>query len=100
VVLPEGATVEVDGAPAKPIDGAIEITGALGSVHKVKVATADGKVVRNVVIAEAGAIPPKVEVPAAKPAEVKSAAPPQAPKPPGQGQAPPGPSTSPLRMTR
>ncbi len=96
VILPDGAGVEVDGAVARPNDGSVEVTGAVGSVHKVKVTTADGEVLRDVVITEGGAIPPKVEGPAAKPVAGKPAAPtPAKPQPAG-----PAPGPSPLRLQR
>jgi serine/threonine-protein kinase len=79
VVLPEGATVEVDGAAVVPNDGTVEITGTLASVHKVRVKSEGGEVLRNVVITDNGAIPAKVEAPAAP----ASAQKPAAVKPPG-----------------
>jgi eukaryotic-like serine/threonine-protein kinase len=66
VILPDEATVEVDGAGVKTSEGTIEITGTLGSVHKVHVTSADGEVLRDVVIAENGPSPAKVEAPAPK----------------------------------
>jgi eukaryotic-like serine/threonine-protein kinase len=67
VILPAEATVDVDGIPATPNDGAIEITGPLASVHKVHVRSGDGEILRDVVVTEGGAIPPKVELAAVSP---------------------------------
>jgi serine/threonine-protein kinase len=80
VVLPGDATVEVDGTNVTPSDGAVEITGALGSVHKVRLKSGDAEVVRDVAISEAGALPFKIELPApSAPAPAPSA---PAPRPP------------------
>ena len=64
VVLPADAAVEVDGVAATPNDGAVEITGVLASVHKVRLKSGDAEILRDVVVTEGGAIPPKVELPA------------------------------------
>jgi eukaryotic-like serine/threonine-protein kinase len=96
VVLPDEAAVEVDGVGVKPNDGAIEITGAIGSVHKVKVTSAEGEALRDVVVSEEGAIPPKVEAPGAR-----SGAPKPSARVPAPRQPPPPPSSaSPLRLER
>jgi eukaryotic-like serine/threonine-protein kinase len=87
-------TVKVDGAVVKANDGAIEITGAIGSVHKVKVTTGDGETLKDVAITEGGAIPPKVDGPAPKPGA------PKPPKPSGPPSSPAPPPPSPLRLQR
>lgn len=68
VVIPSDATVEVDGAKAIPRDGLVEIHGALGSVHAVRVNAFGEETRTNLVVTEDGAIPPKIELrpPAAK----------------------------------
>ncbi len=70
VVIPEGATVEVDAAPITAKDGLVEIHGALGSVHAVHVKAGDDEATTNVVVTEDGALPPKIEL---RPAATKTA---------------------------
>jgi eukaryotic-like serine/threonine-protein kinase len=65
VIFPEGASVEVDGAAAALNDGVLEITGPIGSVHKVRVIAGGAEKTVPVVVAESGAVPPKIEVEAA-----------------------------------
>jgi serine/threonine-protein kinase len=65
VIIPEGATVEVDATPIVPKDGLVEIHGALGSVHAVHVKAGDDETTTNVVVTEDGALPPKIEIHAA-----------------------------------
>jgi serine/threonine-protein kinase len=97
VVLPSEATVEVDGTPATVIDGAVEVVGALGSVHKVRVKSGAAEVLREVAISEQGALPPKIEAAAAPTAEPpKPPVPTTAPKPLGKA----GPTPPPLRTDR
>jgi serine/threonine-protein kinase len=60
VILPEGAAVEVDGAPAAVKDGVVEISGALGSVHEVKVSALGEQSTHDVVVAEGGPVPAKI----------------------------------------
>ncbi len=62
VVIPADATVEVDGTPITPKDGLVEIHGALGSVHTVRVKAGDEGVTADVVVTEDGALPPKIEL--------------------------------------
>jgi serine/threonine-protein kinase len=69
VVLPPGASVEIDGAPATPQNDSVEIVGAPGSVHRVRVFIGALEARAEVVVTESGARPPRVElvVPAAQP---------------------------------
>lgn len=95
VIIPDDAAVEIEGAPASVTDGLVEIRGALGSVHKVRVGTGDSAVTRDVVVTENGAIPPKIEL--AKPAVTPSGLPtaptaptaPTGPRPMKTSQPPP-----------
>jgi serine/threonine-protein kinase len=92
VVLPEGATVEVDGAPAAVTDGVVEITGTLGSVHEVRLHAGGEQATHGVVVAESGPVPAKVQLDA-RPAA--SAVPAAAPKPAPLGSVrSPGPRPS------
>ena len=98
VILPDDAEVEVDGAGVKPTDGAVEITGPLGSVHKVRVASSGGEVVHDVVVSETGAVPAKLEAPAPKPSATKPAVEKPAVPPPVVVKPPA--TVSPLRPQR
>jgi serine/threonine-protein kinase len=94
VVLPGEASVEVDGAPATAIEGAVEVVGALGSVHKVRIRSGAAEVLREVVISEQGALPPKIELAPATAGEAKPSAQPVAPRPSAR------PPSVPLRQER
>jgi eukaryotic-like serine/threonine-protein kinase len=68
VILPEDAQVEVDGAPAKVVGGAVEISGPLGSSRRVRVFKGKAQIESDVIVSEAGAFPPKLDLgSAAKP---------------------------------
>ena len=90
VITPDDATVEVDGQPVKVRNGVVEITGPLGSVHKVKLVAGKDEAEEDVVVTEIGAQPPKVTLERSKGdrprsgggATAKPAAP-DAPKPAG-----------------
>ncbi len=77
VVLPSDASVEVDGAATPSPDGVIEIAGALGSVHRVRVFKDKHEIEGDVSITEAGAMPPKLDLLGPKTAAT-GAAPPRA----------------------
>ena len=62
VILPDDATVEIDGVAATASDGIVEIVGALGSVHKVRLSVGGAEIKREVVVTETGALPAKVEL--------------------------------------
>jgi hypothetical protein len=94
VVAPPDAKVEIDGAPAQLRDGRVELRGALGSVHPVRVLAGGREARAEVVIAESGPVPSRIELaaarapapprpPAGSPAATTRAQPaPSAPKPP------------------
>jgi len=73
VVLPKGASAEVDGVSATVSDGTVVIKGSLGSKHEVKVSSDGRHKAVDVVIAEDGPVPTLVDL---GPAPVK-----EAPKP-------------------
>jgi len=84
VIAPDDATIELDGRVVRHKGGILEITGLLGSVHKVRVTSKDGEVEEDVVVTEIGAQPPKVTlVKGAKPR--KPALPASPPKKPPTG---------------
>ena len=61
-VAPTSAVVTVDGAPATPRAGMVDVTGTIGSVHTVTL-TEGAKVVRtDVAISESGPVPARVEL--------------------------------------
>ncbi|WP_437485027.1 serine/threonine-protein kinase [Sorangium sp. So ce1014] len=62
-IVPADASVEVDGVPAPLKDGTVELAGALGSLHKVRVFKGRSEIERDVSITEAGSLPPKLELP-------------------------------------
>ncbi|MFO0759552.1 MAG: protein kinase [Byssovorax sp.] len=75
VILPADALVEVEGVRVRSKDGVIEISGTLGSVHKVRVFKGRLETEGDVVVTESGAIPPKIELGAPRPAPSPSASP-------------------------
>ncbi|WP_437603381.1 protein kinase [Sorangium sp. So ce590] len=88
VILPADASVEIEGARAKTRNGILEITGPLGSEHRVRVFKGANEVVTDVFVTTSGARPLKIELmpPSAKgapapPAKSVSAAPTPPPAP-------------------
>ncbi|MEO8800135.1 MAG: serine/threonine-protein kinase [Polyangiaceae bacterium] len=63
-VSPAGATAEVDGKLVNASAGDVEIDGAVGSVHHVKLSSGGREISADVVIAESGVVPSHLEVPA------------------------------------
>ncbi len=100
VVLPSTAKVEVDGVAAPVSEGVVEISGAVGSVHKVRVVSGETEKTVRVVVAETGAVPAKIEL-AAEPAATVTAVP-TGTVPGGKIKPKPtsAPSTDPLRNKR
>lgn len=84
-ISPPSATVTIDGADAKVTDGTAEVTGTLGSVHRVEVSLNGRTTEGEVVVTEAGAIPAKITVGVAvpKPAKPVASAGPAGPAPTG-----------------
>ncbi|WP_437813382.1 protein kinase domain-containing protein [Sorangium sp. So ce1078] len=87
-IVPADASVEVDGAPAPVKDGTVELTGTPGSHRKVRVFKGSSEIEGEVLITEAGSLPPKLQLPSprrrppgrsARPAAPASAAPAAAP---------------------
>ncbi len=62
VILPAHAKVEVEGKPAVVKSGLLEISGLPGTVHRVRAYFGTSETTADVVITEAGALPPKIEV--------------------------------------
>lgn len=62
VVLPADASVEIEGSPAQMRDGTVEIEGALGSVHRVRIFKGKIENTHDVIVTEVGALPAKVEL--------------------------------------
>jgi serine/threonine-protein kinase len=61
-VEPADATVEIDGRAAPVKDGNVDIVGALGSVHRVRVMKGAQEAAANVAISALGAVPAHVQV--------------------------------------
>ena len=66
VIFPDDAAVTIDGIPATVKDGIVEISGGLGSVHKVRLSAGSDELERDVVVSDSGALPPKLDLGAAK----------------------------------
>jgi serine/threonine-protein kinase len=64
-VRPGDATAEVDGAPVAPDGGVLAIEGPLGSIHRVRLHKGKSEVESEVAITASGAMPAKLELPAA-----------------------------------
>ncbi len=80
VIMPPDAVVELDGAKVPVEEGLVEITGAPGSVHKVRLSKGALELADEVIITEEGATPPKLELkktaaPSARPSVTPSASP-------------------------
>ncbi|MEO5728332.1 MAG: protein kinase, partial [Byssovorax sp.] len=61
-VEPADATVEIDGRATPVKDGNVDIVGALGSVHRVRVMKGAQEAAANVAISTSGAVPARVQV--------------------------------------
>jgi eukaryotic-like serine/threonine-protein kinase len=61
-ILPASAEVEVEGTTVVPKDGTIEITGGLGTVHRVRVRRGAAQLTENVVVTAEGALPARIEL--------------------------------------
>ena len=61
-VAPRDVTVEVDDAGVAVHDGAVEIRGALGSVHRVRLSHASQQTSADVHVTERGAVPAHLEI--------------------------------------
>jgi len=118
VVSPADASVEVDGKSVRVVTGRFEVTGAVGSVHDVRIRSGGAEKRFDIVLAATGPIPPLVELPprsagavaqtgagragaAAKPATPSSpASPVVAPvSPPPVLSPPPAPAPAPKKET-
>jgi len=66
VIIPSEAKVEIEGKPVKVNNGVLEIEDVPGSVHRVKAFKGKSSTTVDVVVTEAGALPPKIEVKAGK----------------------------------
>ena len=62
VIIPSDCQVEVEGQAATVKDGLLEIEGVPGKVFKVRVFKGISETEAEVVVTEAGALPPKIEV--------------------------------------
>ncbi|WP_437321692.1 protein kinase domain-containing protein [Sorangium sp. So ce385] len=99
-VAPSDAAVEVDGAPAEVRGGLVEISGVLGSKHRVRLVRAGAERVEEVAVTENGASPARLalDVPASRATGAPPARPqpPRRPAPAKEPSAPPKPPADPL----
>jgi serine/threonine-protein kinase len=84
VIMPPDAVAEIEGKRVFAKNGILEITGAPGSVHRVKLTKGKTETEVEVIVTESGAMPPKVELTfgGAAPKPSASAAPGAATPPP------------------
>jgi eukaryotic-like serine/threonine-protein kinase len=61
-IAPADAQVEVEGAAVPLKDGAISLSGALGSVHRVRVFKGKDQTTEDVVVTAGGPVPAKIEL--------------------------------------
>ena len=80
-ILPADASVEVDDHPAVSRGGVVEITGALGSAHKVRVHLGADETTAEVFVTQKGANPPKVVLATSAPAATAAPRPTPSQKP-------------------
>ena len=74
VILPIDATIDIEGVPAKlDKDGLLEISGTLGSVHRVHVKKLKKEATTDVIVTQDGASPPKIDLNQAAPKPAGSA---------------------------
>ena len=73
VVIPDDAEVEVEGKAVEAKNGILEITGVLGSVHKVVIKKGGGETEADVVVTQTGALPAKLEVKVGKKVKIPRA---------------------------
>ncbi|AUX43371.1 protein kinase [Sorangium cellulosum] len=90
-VMPGDVSVEVDGWPARVEGGEVEIVGALGSAHRVRIFNGKSELTGVVHVTAAGASPPRLALAAATagPASKPAAKAPAPPKPKPKAPAPP-----------
>ncbi|MEO5727004.1 MAG: serine/threonine-protein kinase [Byssovorax sp.] len=62
VISPKDAAVELDGTKVAVDDGVLEIAGALGSTHRVRLSRGKSARTGEVIVTEAGAIPPRMDL--------------------------------------
>ena len=62
VILPSDAIAEIDGKRAVARGGILEVTGTLGSVHRIKLTKGKATTQVDIIMTEEGAMPPKVEL--------------------------------------
>ncbi len=97
VRAPAGANVFVDGARASLLDGGLELSGAIGSVFHVRIASGPQEAKADVVLSQGGPVPAEVELLARAPASHTAVrpAPSTSPGVPLVAAASPGPTPPP-----
>jgi hypothetical protein len=72
VVSPQNAAVAVNGHPRQHRNGALELRGPLGSVFTVEAVANGSSIVQRVAVTDIGALPARLDVPAARQAASSS----------------------------
>ena len=62
IAAPPDAKVEVDGRSVDVKEGKIDVLGALGSTHPVRVSASGREARADIAIAESGAVPARIEL--------------------------------------
>jgi serine/threonine-protein kinase len=90
VVIPSDALVEVEGKLVPNSKGIFEITGALGSIHRVRVYRGKSEIRTEVIVTDAGPSPPRIDLqmPASTAASPAPTPPPATPTPPADSPPP------------
>ncbi len=83
VIMPVDVSIEIEGEKATAKNGLLEITGTLGSVHRVRIFKGKNETITDVIITEAGPSPPKIELTYGAPKPTVSATAAPAPTRPG-----------------
>jgi hypothetical protein len=84
-IQPGDATVTIDGAEAPVHEGAVEVTGSLGSVHKMLVKKGASEKDVDVILSEAGPNPARIDLDPPAPSASSSA---KSPPPGAKGRSP------------
>ncbi len=75
VAVPPNAVVDVEGVKREVVGGNVELSGPLGTVHKVHVVVNGQEVTQQVALTEGGAIPPKIALSAPPPSATPASKP-------------------------
>jgi serine/threonine-protein kinase len=94
-ITPADATVEIDGRATPVEDGAVALSGAIGSIHLVRLTKSGQQATAEVILIERGALPPSVTLNVAPPGSATVATGASAPAPRARPSPPPRPRPAP-----